>query len=320
MLRLALIGCGEHSQGSHAVPLARYASERPGEICLAAACDLKIGRAEEFCREYRFARAYDSLDKMLAEEKIDGCVCIMPMERIAEVGIKLLEMGMPCVIEKPLGVSMEEIRGLLRLARETGTPHMVSVNRRFMPYLNQAISWAEEMGPLRYVRGTMIRNGRREPDFIWSTAIHGVDALRYIAGEVRGFKAEMESGTAVSPRWYSISFRFLNGALGQLEVLPTGGMVEETYELFGDGYRASVLSRSGRPVSLQCWRENEMVLEKVASEPDDVVSEAYGEVIEFVRALKTGSRPRPSIEDVYPSAEICFQIAERAGHRQDSER
>src|SRR5437762_12553148 len=98
MLRLALIGCGEHSRGSHAAPLARYAAEHPSEISLAAACDLDLGRAEAFCRDFGFARAYSSFEELLANGGFDACVSVMPIEHIAAVGSTLLERRIPCVV------------------------------------------------------------------------------------------------------------------------------------------------------------------------------------------------------------------------------
>src|SRR6185503_7724859 len=159
----------------------------PNEITLVAACDLNRERAVEFCRAFGFAQAYEDLDQMLEVEKPDACVSVMPMETIGEVGIKLLERRIPCVIEKPLGTSLPEIERLAHVARETQTPHMISVNRRFMPYLNQARSWMQQRGPLRYVRASQVRHQRSEADFIWSTAIHVIDALRHVAGEVKEF-------------------------------------------------------------------------------------------------------------------------------------
>ena len=312
MVRLALVGCGEHSRNSHAAPLARYAAQQPGEVELVAACDLNADRAAEFCRTFGFARAYDDVEKMLAGEDIDGCVCIMPMEQIVPQAIRLLERGMPCVIEKPLGTSLAEAEKLAGAARETNTPHMVSVNRRFLPYLNTAKSWISEVGPLRYVRATQVRNARSEPDFIWSTAIHVLDALRSIAGEVSDFKADVQCGPGPSALWYVILLHFESGATGRIEVLPTAGMVEESYELFGEGFRARVTAGSGTQRSLECWRDGQTVLEENASddEPEDLRNGGYQEVIEFVRALKSGTRPRPEIEDIMPSARICFAIAD----------
>ncbi len=312
MIRLALLGCGEHSRGSHAAPLARYAARNPGEIELVAACDLNLDRAREFSREFGFSRAYSNIDTMLATEGVDGCVSVMPMERIVEMAVMLLERKIPCVIEKPLGISPQEAERLARVARQTGTPHMVSVNRRFMPYLNQAKSWANNIGPLRYVRATQIRHERDEPDFIWATAIHVLDALRHIAGEVISFDTEVHRQAGLSTVWDIVSLRFESGTRGRIEVLPTAGMVEESYELFGDGFRARVVAGSGPQRSLQCWRAGRMELEKhsLETEPEDLRNGAYEEVVEFVQALKTGARPWPSVEDILPSTRICFGIAE----------
>jgi myo-inositol 2-dehydrogenase / D-chiro-inositol 1-dehydrogenase len=309
LIRIALAGCGEHSRTSHAAPLARYAAAHAGEIELAAACDLSEEKAAEFCRLFGFRRHYKNLDEMLESEKVDACVCVMPMERIVDVGIELLERRIPCVIEKPLGTSVAEIERLAEVARETQTPHMVSVNRRFMPYLNQARSWMHEHGALRYVRASQVRHQRSESDFIWSTAIHVLDALRYIAGEVDEFEVTMPHSL-----WYLIELKFKSGTTGLVEILPTAGMVEESYELFAEGCRARVTAGSGTQRSLECWQDGELVIESRAheEEPEDLRNGSYQEVEAFVSALRTGKHPRPSIEDIVPSARISFAIAELA--------
>jgi predicted dehydrogenase len=312
MMRIAIAGCGEHSRASHAAPLARYAATHPNEIELVAACDLNLDRAVEFCRSFGFVRPYKDLDEMLSVEKPDACVSVMPMEKIVDVGIKLLELHIPCVIEKPLGTSLAEIDKLAQVARHTQTPHMVSVNRRFMPYLNQARAWMQEHGPLRYVRASQVRHQRSEADFIWSTAIHALDALRYIAGEVDAFDVTLQQPENDEAPWYVITLRFASGTVGQIEVLPTAGMVEESYEFFAEGCRARVTAGSGPQRSIQCWKDGELVIESHATDeqPEDLRNGAYQEVEEFVRALRTGTRPQPGIDDILPSARISFAIAD----------
>lgn len=311
-LRLALVGCGEHSELSHAAPLARYASTRPGEIELVAACDLELSRAERFRREYGFARAYASLDELLAAERLDGCVTVMPVAHIGEVAAKVLERGIPCVIEKPLGTSLAEVERLAEVARRTDTPHMVSVNRRFMPYLNRAVHWARENGGLQYVRATMVRHRRDEPDFIWETALHALDALRHVAGEIKDYRATPHRPEGLSANWYLVALDFDGGARGQLEVLPTAGVIEESYELFGEGFRARVVAGSGPQRSLQCWRGGRLEVKEFTDEgtPEDLRSGAFEEVLEFVGALREGRRPAPTVEDILPSSRVCFGIAE----------
>jgi predicted dehydrogenase len=112
--------------------------------------------------------------------------------------------------------------------------------------------------------------------------------------------------------WYVIALQFENGTTGQLEVLPTAGMVEESYELFAEGCRARVTAGSGTQRSLECWADGALVIDSHAAEnePEDLRNGAYQEVEEFVRALRTGTRPQPSIDDILPSARISFAIAD----------
>lgn len=311
MIRIALIGCGEHSRSSHAAPLARYASQHGDEIQLVAACDLNPERAAEFCQTFGFLRPYTDMNQMLETEKPDACVCIMPIGNIVAKGIELLERRIPCVIEKPLGASLAEIEKLNQVAHETQTPHMVSVNRRFMPYLTEARSWLKEVGSVRYVRAVQGRHARSEEDFIWSTAIHVVDALRYVVGEIDSFDVELIR-EGVSGTWYLISLEFESGATGRVEVLPTSGMVEESYEFFGEGVRARITAGAGTQRTLECWHDNQLVREARANEnePEDLRNGAYQEVEEFVRSLRNGTHPYPPIKEILPSARICFAIAD----------
>lgn len=312
MIRLGLIGCGEHAESGHAVPLARYKAAHPKQIELAAACDIRLDRAQAFSRKYGFKTAYGSAHEMLEQEKLDGCIAVVPPERIAEVGIKLLRLHIPCVIEKPMGTSLTDAALLLDNAKAQRTVNMVSVNRRFMPYLNRAMEWTQPVGPLRYVRCTMTRHARNEPEFIWTTAVHAVDALRYIAGQVSesSVRTMKSNDKAV---WHAINLQFESGVYGHIDVLPTTGMLEETYELFGEGFRVSVTCPFGPQRSLRCYRDNQLVLEEVAGSdtPEDVLNGCYDEAAEFIRAVLEKDGAHPSIEDVFPSVTLCLMMAKK---------
>jgi len=312
-IRLRLLGCDEHSEIGHAVPLARYAAAHSGAISLLAACDLRRERAEAFCKKYGFARAYHDLKEMLANEQLDVCIAVVPVEHIAEIGIRLLQANIPCVVEKPLGTTIDEVKRLRDMARVTNTINLVSVNRRFMPLLNRGIEWANNTGALRYVRATMSRQARTEPDFLRSTAIHAFDTMRFIAGDVS--TADIRPLNTKPPYWHAIDLQFEGGARGRIDVLPTAGLLEETYELVGDGFRSVVTSPFGPQRALRCYRENRLVLEEIpgSDTPEDVISGFYGEVTELVEALSRKQRPKPSIDQVFPSVELCFGMADRAG-------
>ena len=311
-IRIGLIGCGEHSEIGHAIPLARYASTHPGTISLLAACDLRRERVEMFCHKYGFAQPYEQSDDLLANEQLDVCIAVVPVERISEIGTKLLEANMPCVVEKPLGATLAQAQRLRDIARATNTSNMVSVNRRFMPLLIRGVEWSRASGCLRYVRCTMLRHARTEPDFLRFTAIHALDTMRFIGGEISA--AEIRSLTPTTPRWFAIDLQFETGVQGRIDVLPTAGLAEETYELDGDGFRAVITSPFGQQRSLRCYQENRLVQEEIAGieTPEDVTQGFYGEATELIEALSHGKRPKPSIEDVFPSVELCFELADLA--------
>jgi myo-inositol 2-dehydrogenase / D-chiro-inositol 1-dehydrogenase len=316
MIRLGLIGCGAHSESGHAIPLARYKAAHPDELLLAAVCDLQIERARDFSRKYGFLASYCDADEMLRQEKLDGCIAVVPEKHISQLGIKLLNLGIPCVVEKPLGASLAEAVALSDCAATMKTPNMVSVNRRFMPLLNRAIEWTRQAGSLRYVHCTFARHSRQEPEFLWATAVHAVDTLRHIAGQVLGYDLRTLEAPAGDTAWYALDLQFENGISGRVDVLPTAGMLEETYDLFGDGFRASVTCPFGPQLGWRGFRDGRLVkAENVpADTPEDIVNGCYNETVAFLEALRGGA-PKPSIAEIFPSVELCFAIARIANER-----
>lgn len=309
MIRLGLIGCGEHAEIGHAIPLARYRSVHPDAIELGAACDVHLERAQGFCAKYGFQRAYGDVDELLGQEKLDGCIMVVPPDRISGLAIKVLKTGIPCVVEKPLGSSLSEVKALREAA--VGTLNMVSVNRRFMPFLKRALEWTRSAGQIKHARCTMTRHNRTEAEFIWATAVHAVDTLRYVCGDVSSFSIRRLNGRA-DVAWYSIELVFQNQTTGRVDVLPTAGVVEETYDFLGDGFRATVTSPFGPQRGWRAFRDGQLAVEEIAAPdmPEDILNGFYDEVSEFVRALEAGSHPRPTIAEVAPSVELCMALAE----------
>ena len=292
------------------MPLSRYQQQHPDGLVLAAVCDIQIERARYFCDKYGFRNAYSNLDEMLSREKIDGCVAVVPMGKIAEIGAYLMERRIPCSIEKPLGSSAEQVRRLLASAKSTGTQNMVSVNRRFMPFLNRALEWTKSKGRVEYVRCTMSRHARTEPEFIWATAVHAVDTLRYISGDIRSHQARnLKSGQHTNG--YALDFIFENGAVGRVDVLPTTGMLEEKYELFGNGFYVAVTCPFGARRGWVAYSTGVQATEEWASDqlPEDVINGCYDETSCFVDSLCSGKLLRSSIADIASSVEVCMSIA-----------
>ena len=318
MLKIVLIGTGEHSQGHHLPALAHYVSLRPGEVQLAALCDLRRDHAENMAQKYGFEHTYTDLQEMLNKEKPDGCIAVTPVETTAQVALQVIRTGVSLLMEKPPGATVDEAKEIVHQTEKSGTRVMVSLNRRFDPALCAAFDWKGGR-PLEYLRATIIRHKRVERGFMQEAGIHALDAMRKLGGNVKDYSVVVRRIGSV--RWYIVTFTFDSGALGVLEVLPNCGSTAEYYELFGMNYRA--LARVGRYDSGEfiCWENGSVVAENepARGKPEFVRSGAFAETVEFIAALKENRAPHPSPAEVLQSVELSHSIGEEIeSKRQES--
>jgi predicted dehydrogenase len=312
LIRVALIGAGNHSRSHHAPALARYAADHPELLELSAVCDLEAAKAEAFAEEFGFKSVYTNHRRMIEEQRPDGCVCVMPQDHIAPLAVELMRLGMPVTVEKPPGMTVREAEELAHVAEETGTTHLVSVNRRFQPLVRKGKQWASEHGPARYLRGSMFRDGRLSDTFMHETAIHCVDTLRDLGGEIAVLCPRVLSGT---PSWRHAVIEFASGAIGSLEAFPTAGTYEERYEIFGDDYRVEMVVELSPEPRLRCWSRGTLVMDErpPVNQPPCVRDGPYAETEEFVSALSAGRPARPTVAEILPSVKLAHLLAAAGG-------
>lgn len=314
MLKLVVLGAGDHSQHNHLPALKRYAAEHPGEIELAALCDLRRPHAEALAAQYGFARVYTELDEMLRVERQAtqhvACVAVTPIPVTAQVASTIIRAGVPLLMEKPPGATVGEARAVVELVEKTGTPVMVSMNRRFDPALRAGLEWRAGR-PIAYLRSSIVRHNRRELDFIHGTAIHSLDAMRAIAGDVLRF--EVESDVVDGTRWYVVRLYLAGGTLGVLEVLPAAGSIAESYEAFGAHWRIEVQVGEHDRGRARCWQDGQLALsvDPAQGQPPFVRNGSYAETTAFIEAVRDGKPMYPTPAQTLQSVELCHQIAAR---------
>jgi len=309
LIKIVVLGAGSHSQHNHLPALARYVSTHPGQVSLAGLCDLRLGHAEEMAAQYGFARAYSDLDEMLRIEEPDGCIAVTPIPVTLEVASRVVRAGVPLLMEKPPGATVAEARALVDLVREVGAQVMVSVNRRFDPALTAALnSWGDRR--IEHLHARIVRVRRREPEFMYGTAIHPLDAIRAIAGDVASHSVAVREVEGV--RWYVVYMTFESGATGVLEVMPTGGCLAESYEWYGHEAQVWVGTGDSDRGLARAWELGEQVLEvdPSAGEPPFVRNGTYAETAAFISALDEGCALHPSPAEVLQSVELCQCIQE----------
>src|SRR5204862_1284540 len=131
-------------------------------------------------------RVQPDVARLVEAERPDAVALVVPDTETCRLGLALLERGVPVLVEKPPGRTVDEVDRLIAAA-EGGAggpvPHQVAFNRRFVPLLREARRRLGAISPpaaVQHVHYEMTRVGRRDPYFS-TTAIHGLDAVRFLA-------------------------------------------------------------------------------------------------------------------------------------------
>ncbi len=206
MLRVALIGCGTIS-GAH-IP-AYYALENAGrDIRLVAACDIRPEQkaklrsalvSEERSNEIRF---YTDFKEMLDKEEVDMVDICLPTFLHREVAVHALERGYHVLCEKPMALTDEDCRAMLKAAeRAEGRLMIAQCVRFFNPilYLKEALEDGRFGKPLSACFRRLspppmgwqgwFRDFSLSGSCLTDLSIHDIDAMRYLFGEPKGFHA-----------------------------------------------------------------------------------------------------------------------------------
>jgi predicted dehydrogenase len=323
-VKLCQIGCGEHARVAHGPSQARCARERK-DLVLAGCCDLDASRAESFRGEFGYAGAFTDPVAMLEEERPDAVVVVVPVERTVAVGSLVLERGLPLLLEKPPGETVAEVDRLIAAARrgDSTIPHQVAFNRRFAPLVGELRRRIEDAGPLQHVHYEMTRVERRDPDFS-TTAIHGLDAVRYLAGcdyaEVLFRYRELpELGTGVAN--ILVDAVMTSGATAHLAFCPVAGVLVERASAHAHGHtlflHVPMWSGVDSPGRLWHFSGGRLVADLGGGQVGDgtalfELGGFYRETVAFLDAVAAGGTPSPSLRESRQSVEIAERIRHRA--------
>ncbi len=232
MKQIGLLGVGSHCRNEH-LPALRHLKETRGEdFNLRAVCDLDRNAAEQVAADLGFEQVYDNLDRMLAEAGLDGLIAVTPTSLTCSLTCSILEAGIPVLMEKPLGASLEEAEELVACATRTQTPVMVGMNRRHDPVMKQVAAWIQEHRP-SYARAVIHRQFRKEQGFIEDAALHLVDELCALLGP-----GTLDQVIQVSPGLAESGLATLSfpHSTALVEMLPACGGWEESYLFTGEGF------------------------------------------------------------------------------------
>ncbi len=179
---------------------------------------------------------YPSLKDMFAGVTPDGAILATPNQIHVENGLECVAAHCAMLVEKPIATSCVEARTLVDAADVAGVPILVGHHRRHNPLTQKAYALIDEgrLGRITSVHGTcwllkpedyFAPEWRRKAGAgpIMVNAIHDVDLLRYLCGDVAFVQAissnvvrEFETEDTAA-----VLMKFRSGALGTFNVSDT---------------------------------------------------------------------------------------------------
>jgi predicted dehydrogenase len=174
---------------------------------------------------------YQSLAELFEQDKPDGVILATPNKMHVAGGLECVTAGVPVLVEKPIGDSVESATGLVEAGEAAGVPVLTGHHRNYSPIMAKGREIIESgaLGSIVAVVGTALfykpddyfESGggwRREPGGgpILLNLIHEVNNLLSLVGDITAVQAKNSNATRKYPveDTSAMIFTFANGALG----------------------------------------------------------------------------------------------------------
>ena len=174
---------------------------------------------------------YRSLAELFERDRPDGVVLATPNQLHVDGGLECVAAGVPTLVEKPVGDTVEAATRLVEAAEAAGVPLLTGHHRRYSPIMARAreVVAGGALGRIVAVVGTALfckpddyfdvgGGWRRQPGGgpVLLNLVHEVDGLRWLVGDV----VRVHATTSTAARGFPVEdtaavlLTFANGALG----------------------------------------------------------------------------------------------------------
>jgi myo-inositol 2-dehydrogenase/D-chiro-inositol 1-dehydrogenase len=262
-------------------------------------------------------RAFANTDEALALPGVEAVVIVTPEKvRQAPVGAAI-KRNLPIFLEKPLAATLAEGKALARQIEAAGVPFQIGFQRRFDPAIVAVKEALARVGPPEIVRSLTrdpvppsLEAGLRCGGIVMATLIHDIDCSQFLAGPIRSVFAR--GGKLVARHdhreWCDtvvVSVEFASGTVGILEA--------SWRAAYGYDSRVEVHARGGM---LQAggarggsWHGRDGASTRYPLSFLDCFAEAYSqEIAAFIRAVRGGTSPHPSLDEALSALRVADAI------------
>jgi predicted dehydrogenase len=257
LLRIGILGCGPISQAAHF-----DACRKAHNAELYAICDRADDLREAMSALHRPQVAYADYDAMLADPQVEAVIIATADQFHVPLAQKAVDAGKHVLVEKPLGVSIEECEQLHQRVQQTGLVFQVGNNKRFDPgiafarrfiqdeigqrmalkawYCDSTYRYAmtDNLQPLILTSQQAARPaGDPKSDkrryYMLTHGSHLLDMARYLGGEIVSLSARLVEKFGAYC-WF-ISLDFADSSVGHLDLnIAIRGDWEEGFQMYGE--------------------------------------------------------------------------------------
>lgn len=191
-MNYAIIGCGLIGK--------KRLAGLPAGSKLAVACDTNLSRAEELVKLAQTGRAMADFKQAVADPQVDAVIVATINSALPEVSAAAIRAGKHVIVEKPAGISVQQVDELIALEKKHGVCVRVGFNHRYHPAFSKAreIFASGVMGELMFIRARYGHGGRIGYDKEWRAdpklsgggelidqGIHLIDLAGWFLGEFK---------------------------------------------------------------------------------------------------------------------------------------
>src|ERR1051325_1910739 len=185
-------------------------------------------QAEAYARENGFAY-FKETEALLDKAKPDGVVIANPNALHRDIALLCIARKIPAIVEKPIADTLADARVIVEAAAKANVAALTGHHRRHNPIMQAArdVVASGALGKIVAANGTWLH---RKPDDYFDVtwrreagggpilinAIHDIDCLRMVVGEIESVQATASSSARGFPVEDTAAavLKFANGAIG----------------------------------------------------------------------------------------------------------
>ena len=323
-VRVGMIGAGRHAQAN------LYPSLAALGVPITAISTRDAVGARAAASRYGATGAYDDFRSMLAAERLDAVIISLAPDDQAGIAEQCLRAGVDVLVEKPLGMDPSAAQRVADVAAAHDRIAMVAFMKRFAPCYTRVadlIADTAQFGAVQSFEMTFAFStwtaDLRDDSFVKLAAIHMVDLLRHLLGEVDDVHGWRNAADADISLVFAVRMR--TGVVGTINLvaLPSWERGHERLTISGrHGYvvaeQATVRYHRHAPTSTSTprWQlldEHTMLTESVVSTGSGGAQDLFlrgfvGEVAQFLDCVVTRTQPSCSAADNVATMQLCERL------------